>query len=120
MNTQILLSASANSPLVSLKPHFEDLGFLVTYSSCFNEFTSLISACVNLSFIGFDESYRRTESLALLSLVKEFYPGVPTLYIEGRKNQAWFPGQCLPDVLLGPTFDCDQIKVHADYLLRTC
>ncbi|MFK7825709.1 MAG: hypothetical protein AB8G05_16270 [Oligoflexales bacterium] len=118
MDTQILLSACANSPLVSLTPHFEDLGFLVKYSNCFNELRRLVAEKPSFSFIAFDESNRRSESLALLAMVKEFCPQVPTLYIEGRKHRVWSSVHFLPDVLLGPTFDCDQIKVHADYLLR--
>ena len=118
MNTQILLSAGANSPLVSLTPHFESLGFSVKNSNCFNELSKLISENPCFSFIAFDESFRRSESLALLEMVKERCPNVPTLYIEGRRNQVWSSMQILPDVLLSPTFDCDQIRVHADYLLR--
>ena len=118
MNAQILLYASANSPLVSLTPHFEALGFAVKNSNCSMELIKLIAEESGFSFIAFDESFRRSESLALLEMVKRRCPQVPTLYIEGRKNQVWNCIQSLPDVLLGPTFDCDQIKVHADYLLR--
>ena len=120
MNTQILLSACVNSPLVSLTPHFEELGFAVRNSCCFEELTRLVGEDPSFSFIAFDERNRRSESLALLAMVKELCPQVPTLYIEGRKHQVWNSVDFLPDVLLGPTFDCDQIKVHADYLLRNC
>ena len=118
MRKQILISTSSTSPFIQLIPYYEQRGFevaiLLSGIKIFNPFLNY----KNISLVIMDESLSRKVSLSILNLLKNKVPFLPILYIDGKKHQTWEDSRALPDILLDPTFDCEQVIVHADYLLR--
>ena len=118
MGKQILLLTSSTSPLVHLELYYKNLGYNVLLLTHGIDVFDLLCRSCDLALVIMDESLSRSASLDIFKKFKVKSPNVKILYVEGRKDQHWFNFKCYPDVVLDPTFDCEQIIVHADYLLR--